>query len=377
MIKTHGYAAHSATTTLQPFDYEHREPGPKDVHIGIEFCGICHSDIHQARNEWGNAIYPMVPGHEIVGTVKQVGAEVTKFKVGDRAAIGCMVDSCRTCASCKAGEEQYCDNGAVVWTYNAKDKNGNLTFGGYGESIVADESFVLKVPGNLDPAATAPLLCAGITTYSPLKHWKAGPGKKVGVIGLGGLGHMALKFSHAFGATTVQFTTSVSKVEDAKKLGADEVILTKEPNWHAPHAGTFDFILDCVSAEHDLTPYMALLKRDGTLCTVGIPSTPVAIHAFSVAIGRKTFAGSAIGGIKEKDTAGQVRGSFHAPILCGVVSSFSVRSQRIRLGAYDLQLALWDGDGDGLPPDGATGVYREDGDRMTARLHVEKGIQLG
>jgi uncharacterized zinc-type alcohol dehydrogenase-like protein len=299
MIKTHGYAAQAATSAPAPFDYEHREPGPKDVHISIDFCGICHSDIHQARNEWGNAIYPMVPGHEIVGTVKQTGAQVTKFKVGDRAAIGCMVDSCRVCASCKAGEEQYCENNALVLTYNSRDKEGNITFGGYGENIVADEDFVLKVPSNLDPAAVAPLLCAGITTYSPLRHWKAGPGKKIGVIGLGGLGHMALKFSHAFGATTVQFTTSPSKVEDAKKLGADEVILTKEPNWHAPHVGSFDFILDCVSAEHDVTPYLALLKRDGTLCTVGIPSTPIAIHAFSVAAGRKNFTGSAIGGIKE------------------------------------------------------------------------------
>jgi uncharacterized zinc-type alcohol dehydrogenase-like protein len=241
----------------------------------------------------------MVPGHEIVGIVKQVGAEVTRFKVGDRAAIGCMVDSCRACPSCKAGEEQYCENFATVWTYNSKDRNGNINFGGYSENIVADERFVLKVPSNLDPAATAPLLCAGITTYSPLKHWKAGPGKKIGVIGLGGLGHMALKFSHAFGATTVQFTTSRSKVEDAKKLGADEVILTKEPNWHAPHAGTFDFILDCVSAEHDVTPYLALLKRDGTMCTVGLPEDPIAISAFSVGLGRKSFAGSSIGGIKE------------------------------------------------------------------------------
>lgn len=297
MIKSHGYAAQSATTAPAPFDYEHREPGPKDVHIAIDFCGICHSDIHQARSEWGPAIYPMVPGHEIVGTVKHVGAGVTKFKVGDTAAIGCMVDSCRICDSCKAGEEQYCDRHETVWTYNAKDKQGNITWGGYGDNIVADESFVLKIPAGLDPAAAAPLLCAGITTYSPLKHWKAGPGKKIGVVGLGGLGHMALKFSHAFGAKTVQFTTSASKVEDAKKLGADEVILTKEPNWHEKHAGTFDFILDCVSAEHDITPYMALLKRDATLCTVGIPSSPIGIHAFSVAIGRKSFAGSAIGGI--------------------------------------------------------------------------------
>jgi alcohol dehydrogenase (NADP+) len=299
MIKTHGYAAQSATTPLAPFDYEHRSPGPKDVHIAINFCGICHSDIHQARNEWGNAIYPMVPGHEIVGTVKAVGAEVTKFEVGDTAAIGCMVDSCRTCASCKAGEEQYCDRHETVFTYNSKDKEGKLTFGGYGDNIVADEAYVLKVPANLDPAAAAPLLCAGITTYSPLKHWGAGPGKKIGVVGLGGLGHMGLKFSHAFGAKTVMFTTSPGKVEDAKKLGADEVILTKEPNWHAAHAGTFDFILDCVSADHDINPYLALLKRDAVYCTVGVPEDPIKIAAFSVVGGRKHVTGSAIGGIKE------------------------------------------------------------------------------
>ena len=299
MIKTHGYAAHSPTSGLAPFDYTHREPGPNHVHIAIDFCGICHSDIHQARNEWNNALYPMVPGHEIVGTVKQVGSKVTKFKVGDRAAIGCMVDSCRTCDSCKAGEEQYCDRHETVFTYNSKDKDGNLTFGGYGNHIVADESFVLRVPANLDPAATAPLLCAGITTYSPLKHWQAGPGKKVGVIGLGGLGHMALKFSRAFGAHTVLFTTSKSKIEDAKRLGADEVVLTKEANWGSAHAGSFDFILDCVSADHDVSAYLALLKRDATLCTVGAPSNPLAISAFAVIPGRKNFSGSAIGGIKE------------------------------------------------------------------------------
>jgi uncharacterized zinc-type alcohol dehydrogenase-like protein len=299
MIKTHGYAVQSATTAPAPFNYEHREPGPHDVHIAIEFCGICHSDIHQARNEWGNALYPMVPDHEIIGIIKAVGPSVTKFKVGDRAGIGCMVDSCRECPSCKAGEEQYCERGATIWTYNSYDKQGKLTFGGYADHIVADEEFVLKVPAGLDPAGAAPLLCAGITTYSPLRHWGAGPGKKVGVIGLGGLGHMALKFSHAFGAQTVQFTTSPSKVADAKKLGADDVILTREPDWEKKHAGSFDFILDCVAAKHDVTPYLSLLKRDGTLCTVGIPSEPVAIHAFSVAMGRKSFAGSAIGGIKE------------------------------------------------------------------------------
>ncbi len=298
MVSTNGFAAHSATTPLVPFAYEHRDPGPKDILIDIQFCGICHSDIHQARNEWGNAMYPMVPGHEIVGTVRAVGSEVKKFKVGDLAAVGCMVDSCRTCASCKAGEEQYCDRQAVVYTYNSKGKDGKLTFGGYGEHIVLDEDFALSIPKNLDLAAAAPLLCAGITTYSPLKHWKAGPGKKIGIIGLGGLGHMGLKFSHAFGAHTVQFTTSASKVEDAKKLGADEVILTKEEGWASKHTGSFDFILDCVSAEHDINPYLSLLKRDGTLCTVGIPEKPLAIQAFSV-VARKHFTGSMIGGIAE------------------------------------------------------------------------------
>jgi uncharacterized zinc-type alcohol dehydrogenase-like protein len=299
MIKTHGYAAHSATTPLEPFEYEHREPRESDVHIEIDFCGICHSDIHQARNEWGNAMYPMVPGHEIVGTVKAVGKGVSKFKVGDRAAIGCMVDSCRQCESCKAGEEQYCDRHETVFTYNSRDKEGNLTFGGYGTHIVADEAFVLTVPANLDPAAAAPLLCAGITTYSPLKHWGAGPGKKIGIVGLGGLGHMGLKFSHAFGAHTVMFTTSEGKIEDAKKLGADEVVLTRAENWHAPHAGTFDFILDCVSADHDINPYLALLRRDGVYCTVGVPEDPIKINAFSVVGGRKSVTGSAIGGIQE------------------------------------------------------------------------------
>ncbi len=264
MIATKGYAVQDATTAPAPFAYEHREPGPNDILLDIRFCGICHSDIHQARNEWGNALYPMVPGHEIVGEVTRVGSGVTKFKVGDLAAVGCMVDSCRECASCRAGQEQYCDRGGTIFTYNSRDKNGNLTFGGYGNHIVLDESFALHVPSNLDPAAVAPLLCAGITTYSPLRHWGAGPGKKIGIIGLGGLGHMALKFSHAFGAHTVQFTTSKSKIEDAKRLGADEVILTKAENWTAKHLGSFDFILDCVSAPHDVTPYFALLKRDSS-----------------------------------------------------------------------------------------------------------------
>jgi uncharacterized zinc-type alcohol dehydrogenase-like protein len=298
MIATHGYAAHSATTSPVPFDFEHRDPGANDIVIDIQFCGICHSDIHQARNEWGNAMYPMVPGHEIVGVVSAVGSAVTKFKVGDAAAVGVMVDSCRECGSCKAGEEQYCETTGMVGTYNARDKQGNLTFGGYSNHIVVDEAYALTLPASLDPAAAAPLLCAGITTWSPLKHWKVGPGMKVGVVGLGGLGHMGLKFSHALGAHTVQFTTSVGKVEDAKRLGADEVILTKEPDWAAKHARSFDFILDCVSANHDVNAYLGLLKRNGVLCSVGIPEVPVSVHAFAV-LGRKTFTGSMVGGIRE------------------------------------------------------------------------------
>ncbi len=298
MISTHGYAAQSPTSAPAPFDFGHREPGPTDILIDIQFCGICHSDIHQARDEWGGAIFPMVPGHEIVGKVARVGAEVKDFKVGDFAAVGCMVDSCRQCDSCKAGEEQYCDRHETVFTYNSKDHQGNPTFGGYADHIVVDQAFALHVPENLDPAATAPLLCAGITTYSPLKHYGIGPGKKVGVVGLGGLGHMALKFSHAFGAQTVMFTTSPSKCDDARKLGADEVVLTKEEGWADKLAGSFDLILDCVSAKHDVVPYLSLLKRDGTLCTVGVPEDPISFGAFAV-LGRKNFSGSMIGGIAE------------------------------------------------------------------------------
>ena len=298
MSKTHGYAAQNATSIPTPFDFERRDTGAKDIVIDIQFCGICHSDIHQARNEWGGSIFPMVPGHEIVGVVSAVGPEVTKFKVGDTAAVGCMVDSCGECVSCKDGEEQYCNRQQTVFTYNSTGKDGQPTYGGYANHITVTEEFALAVPTELDPAAAAPLLCAGITTYSPLKHWKVGPGKKVGIIGLGGLGHMGLKFSHAFGAETILFTTSQGKVEDGKRLGADQVVLTKEADWHLPHAATFDFILDCVSAEHDLNPYLALLKRDGVLCTVGVPEKPLQIQAFSI-LGRKTFTGSMIGGIAE------------------------------------------------------------------------------
>ena len=299
MIPTHGYAAMNAHTTPAPFDYEHRDPGPKDVVLDIQFCGICHSDIHTARAEWGQPLYPVVPGHEIVGTVAAVGNEVTKFKLGDRAAVGCMVDSCGECVACREDEEQFCDNPGTIFTYNSLGKDGRPTYGGYGNHITVTEDFVLRVPDNLDSAGAAPLLCAGITTYSPLKRFKVGPGKTVGVVGLGGLGHMALKFSHAFGAKTVLFTTSANKVEDGKRLGADEVILTREEGWTKPHARTFDIILDCVSAEHDVNQYLGLLKRDGVFCMVGAPEKPLAVSAFSVFAPRRNFTGSLIGGIAE------------------------------------------------------------------------------
>ena len=254
--QTSAYAAQSATSRLAPFTIPRRQPGATDVAIEILFCGVCHSDIHTARGEWGNANYPCVTGHEIVGRVTAVGEEVGKFKVGDLAAVGCMVDSCRTCANCEAGLEQYCVNG-FTGTYNAEDKKlGGHTFGGYSAAIVVEEAFVLRVPEGLDLKAVAPLLCAGITTYSPLKHWKVGPGQKVGIVGLGGLGHMGVKFAHAFGAHVVLFTTSPGKVEDGKKLGADEVVISKNEDEMKKHASSFDFILDCVSAEHDINAYL-------------------------------------------------------------------------------------------------------------------------
>lgn len=293
------YAAHSADSALAPFSLERRAPGAKDVQIEILYCGVCHSDIHQARNEWHNTIYPCVPGHEIVGRVTAVGEAVTKFKVGDYAAIGCLVDSCRECSSCRAGLEQYCES-SPIFTYNSPDKHtGGVTYGGYSESIVADEAFVLKVPAGLDLAATAPLLCAGITTYSPLRHWKVGPGQKVGVVGLGGLGHMAVKFAHAFGAHVVLFTTSPGKADDARRLGADEVVISKNDAEMKAHGHSFDFILDCVSAQHDLNAYLELLKLDGTLALVGAPEHPLPVAAFNLLLPRRQLAGSAIGGIAE------------------------------------------------------------------------------
>jgi uncharacterized zinc-type alcohol dehydrogenase-like protein len=298
-MHSHGYAALSSTKPLEPFQFERREPGAKDVVIAIDFCGVCHSDIHQARHEWGPGIFPMVPGHEIVGRVTAVGAGVTRFKVGDRAGVGVMVDSCRACANCQADLEQYCIPNGAVMTYNGLDLKGEPTYGGYANNIVTDEAFVLRIPDGLDPAGAAPLLCAGITTYSPLRHWKAGPGKKVGVVGLGGLGHMGLKFAHSFGAHVVQFTTSKSKIADAKRLGADEVVISTDAAAMAAHAGSFDLILDAVSAPHDMNQLLGMLKIDGTLVLVGLPDVPLSIDPFLLVGGRRAVAGSAIGGIAE------------------------------------------------------------------------------
>lgn len=293
------YSAQSATSPLAPFSFQRRDPGPLDVQIEILYCGVCHTDLHQARNDWKGTTYPCVPGHEIVGRVTKIGAQVKKFKEGDLAAIGCMVDSCRTCSSCREGLEQFCEAGST-WTYNAEDKkHGGITYGGYSQSIVADEAFVLRVPAKLDLAATAPLLCAGITTYSPLRHWKVGKGQKVGIVGLGGLGHMGVKFAHAFGAHTVLFTTSPGKTKDALRLGADEVVVSKNEDEMQKHASSFDFILDTVAAQHDINAYLALLKRDSTLVQVGVPAEPLPTAVFSLITQRRRFAGSLIGGIAE------------------------------------------------------------------------------
>jgi alcohol dehydrogenase (NADP+) len=302
MFKTYGYAAQSADAPLAPFAFDRRDTGAHDVRIDILYCGVCHSDLHTARGEWAGTVYPNVPGHEIVGRVTEVGSEVTKFKVGALVGVGCMVDSCRTCPSCQEGLEQYCEGpGGFIGTYNAPDKHtGGVTYGGYSKSIVVDEAFTLRVPENLDLAAVAPLLCAGITTYSPLRHWNVRAGQKVGIVGLGGLGHMGVKLAAAFGAHVVLFTTSASKVEDAKRLGAHEVVISKDPQQMAKHANSFDFILNTVAASHNLDQFTALLKRDGTLTLVGVqehahPSPDVANLIFK----RRKLAGSLIGGIAE------------------------------------------------------------------------------
>ena len=298
-MKTNAYAAQNATTPLAPFSFERRDLGNDDVQIEILYCGVCHSDLHTVRGDWGSATYPCVPGHEIVGRVVKVGKDVNNFKEGDTVGVGCMVDSCRTCANCKDNLEQFCEKGAT-FTYNSPDKHtGGITYGGYSESIVVDKEFVLKIPKNLDLAATAPLLCAGITTYSPLRHHNVTKGQKVGVVGLGGLGHMGVKLAKAIGAYVVVFTTSPSKVEDALRLGADEVVNSKNEDEMQKHLNSFHFILDTVSAKHDINAYLLLLRRDGNLTQVGIPSEPLLLSVSSLIFGRRSMSGSLIGGIKE------------------------------------------------------------------------------
>lgn len=301
MYNAKAYSVSSATSPFASTTITRRDPTEHDVKIEILFCGICHSDLHQARNEWSGmmpTVYPCVPGHEIVGRVTKVGSEVPKFKPGDLAGVGCLVDSDGTCPECKAGFEQFCPNMAL--TYNFPDKHlGGVTYGGYSDSVVVNERFVLSVPSNLDLAGTAPLLCAGITTYSPMRHWNVTKGKKVGVVGLGGLGHMGVKFAHAFGAHTVVFTTSPSKRDDALRLGADEVVISRNAEEMAKHAGSFDFILDAVAAEHDINAYIQLLHRDGNITMVGAPEKPLTVSVFGLIFARRSFSGSLIGGIAE------------------------------------------------------------------------------
>lgn len=298
MYKSKAYSAASATAPLAADMIERRDLTDQDVQIEILFCGICHSDLHSVRDEWGGAVYPLVPGHEIVGRITQVGSAVTQFKPGDAVGVGCMVDSDGTCPQCKAGLEQFCPN--MIQTYNSPDKHsGGVTYGGYSDSIVVDQRFVLRVPPNLDLAGVAPLLCAGITTYSPLHHWGITKGKKVGVVGLGGLGHMGVKIAHALGAYVVVFTTSPNKKEDALRLGADEVVVSRNMDEMQQHVGSFDFILDTVSAEHDIDAYLNLLRLDGNLTLVGASPTKLSVAAFSLIMGRRNLSGSLIGGIAE------------------------------------------------------------------------------
>lgn len=299
MLECRGYAAQSAKEALKPFSFKRRDVGPKDVRIAISYCGVCHSDIHMARNEWRSTIYPCVPGHEIVGEVVEVGSAVTRFKKGDLAGVGCLVDSCGHCQSCQEGLEQYCETGSTM-TYGSDDPDmGTPTFGGYSDAIVVTEKFALNIPKNLDLAAVAPLLCAGITTWSPLRHWKAGPGTRVGVIGLGGLGHMALKLGRALGAEMTLFTTSQGKVEDAKRLGAHHVVMSKDKEEMAQCAGKLDLIIDTVAVKHPVEPYLATLKREGVFVFVGLPEDPLGFMPMDLASKRRSMSGSFIGGIPE------------------------------------------------------------------------------
>lgn len=298
MRSVNAYAAQNATTPLAPFNIERREPEDFDVHVEILYCGVCHSDLHQIRDEWGGAIFPMVPGHEIVGRVLRTGPSVTKFKAGDLAGVGCLVDSCRTCDNCRQGLEQYCSNGAVG-TYNSMDKVGRPTYGGYSKEIVVHEDFVLRVPDNLALEAVAPLLCAGITTYSPLRHWKISKGHRVGILGLGGLGHMGVKFAASFGAEVTMLSTSASKEVDARRLGAHHFALTTDTSVTKKLHGYFDFILDTVSAPHDYSMYLKMLRTNGTQICVGAPPTPVEMNVFGLLANRRGIAGSMIGGLPE------------------------------------------------------------------------------
>ena len=298
MIKTKGYAAASAKALLGPYSFERREPREHDVAIDIKFCGICHSDIHQARDEWGGSIFPMVPGHEIAGVVTAVGSRVTKYKIGDKVGVGCMVDSCRTCAQCRQGLEQYCTL-IPVWTYNCRDKDGTPTMGGYSDNIVVDENYVLRMPDNLPFDACAPLLCAGITLYSPLRHWQAGPGKNVAIVGLGGLGHMGVKIAHALGAEVTVLSHSLRKQADSRRLGADHFYATSDPDTFKKLRGSFDLIINTVSSPMDWNRFIALLKVDGSFVVVGLPEKPVPVAVFSLTSGRRSLAGSNIGGIRE------------------------------------------------------------------------------
>ena len=301
MYQAKAYSARSATSALAQTAVTRRDPTEHDVQIEILFCGICHSDLHQVRNEWRDVmptVYPIVPGHEIAGRVTKVGSAVTRYRPGDLAAVGCMVDSDRTCPQCQAGFEQFCPN--MTLTFNSPDKHlGGVTSGGYSDSIVVNEHFVLRIPSNLNLAGAAPLLCAGITTYSPMRHWGVGKGKKVGVVGLGGLGHMGVKFAHALGAHVAVFTTSPNKKEDALRLGADEVVVSRNANEMQRHTASFDFILDAVSADHEIGPFIDLLARDGNLTLVGAPQKPLAVPAFGLLFGRRSLSGSLIGGIAE------------------------------------------------------------------------------
>jgi uncharacterized zinc-type alcohol dehydrogenase-like protein len=300
MIPAKGFAAFTPTTPLAPHAFDRRMPGPADVQIEILFCGVCHSDLHAARGEWGGVEYPLVPGHEIVGRVTATGAKVSKFKAGDLVGVGCLVDSCRTCEGCSKGLEQYCDNGWTGTYMGVEKETGRPTNGGYSDKIVVDQDFVLRIPEGMDPASAAPLLCAGITTYSPLRWWEVGPGKAVAIVGLGGLGHMGVKLARAMGADVTVFTTSPDKIEDAKRLGAHSVVVSRDPDAMAAVAGTFDFILNTVAAPHDLDPFLAALKRDGTMCLVGVPAEPhPSPNIANLIFRRRALAGSLIGGIPE------------------------------------------------------------------------------